>query len=202
MTDDDILLRMDQGIPAASPEEAERRAPYERLIARIRDMPDDPLPSGWEKRAALRLLLLRRIRRAAITFVLVIGAVIAAVATCSCAHVDRAAIVASTATMACDWAQTRSAASQGWTWIERGERMRAAEQNPLLGPSPGVASVDAYFAAATAINLAVYALLPRRYRGVIPLVVTAAETRAIVGNYAEDRRSLTGMCGIGAGSLR
>jgi hypothetical protein len=57
MTDDDsdaMLDRLDRREPAASKEEAEAREPYERLISRIRDLPDDAPPDGWESRAEAR----------------------------------------------------------------------------------------------------------------------------------------------------
>jgi hypothetical protein len=57
MTEDDsdaMLDRLDRREPAASKEEAEAREPYERLISRIRDLPDDAPPDGWEARAEAR----------------------------------------------------------------------------------------------------------------------------------------------------
>jgi hypothetical protein len=50
----DLLDRLDAGLPPRSPEEAAARVPYERLIARIRELEDvKPLP-GWEERAMAR----------------------------------------------------------------------------------------------------------------------------------------------------
>jgi hypothetical protein len=57
MTDDEsdaMLDRLDRGEPAASKEEAEAREPYERLISRIRDLPDENPPDGWESRLEQR----------------------------------------------------------------------------------------------------------------------------------------------------
>ena len=55
MIDDDaLLLRLLSGEVAASQEEAEARRPYERLLARIRTLPDiEPRP-GWEDRTMER----------------------------------------------------------------------------------------------------------------------------------------------------
>jgi len=87
---DELLDRIDQGVPPSSPEEAAARAPFERLLARVRDLPPLPPEPGWERRAhqrwaAARADDRRRRRRqvglaigglaaAAIVLVLVLGA--------------------------------------------------------------------------------------------------------------------------------
>ena len=54
MNDDDLVYRLELGLPPQSPEEALAREPYERLIARIGDLElIEPLP-GWEDRAVAR----------------------------------------------------------------------------------------------------------------------------------------------------
>src|SRR6185295_1073344 len=55
-SDDDlgVLERLDAGEPPSSPEEAQARAPYQRLFARVRSLDDVEPPSGWEDRAAAR----------------------------------------------------------------------------------------------------------------------------------------------------
>jgi hypothetical protein len=59
----DAIDRLDAGEPPSSPEEAQLRAPYERLIARIRDLDEiAPLP-GWEDRGVARWAAVRRQRR-------------------------------------------------------------------------------------------------------------------------------------------
>lgn len=61
--DDELLDRIDQGVPPATPEEAAARAPYERLLARVRALPPvAPLP-GWEERAAQRWRFAHQRRR-------------------------------------------------------------------------------------------------------------------------------------------
>jgi len=50
----EAIDRMDQGLPARSPAEAETQALYKRLIARIRDLEDFPPPPGWEERMMAR----------------------------------------------------------------------------------------------------------------------------------------------------
>src|SRR5262249_52424460 len=76
--DDDpgMIERLDAGEPPSSPEEAEARAPYERLLARIRDLDDIAPPAGWEDRAVARWAGARRKRR----LVIGLGAVAAAAA--------------------------------------------------------------------------------------------------------------------------
>ncbi|HEX4419562.1 MAG TPA: hypothetical protein VH165_16730 [Kofleriaceae bacterium] len=55
--------RLDAGEPPRSPEEAEARAPYERLLERVRDLEDIAPPAGWEHRAMTRWSVARRTRR-------------------------------------------------------------------------------------------------------------------------------------------
>jgi hypothetical protein len=68
--DDDpgMMERLDAGEPPRSPEEAEARAPYERLFDRIRDLQDTAPPAGWEDRAMTRWSVSRRRRRLGIAF--------------------------------------------------------------------------------------------------------------------------------------
>jgi hypothetical protein len=62
MTDEQIVERIELSIPAASPEEALARRPYERLIVRLRSLgdsgdggeEDDGLAPGWENRVVDR----------------------------------------------------------------------------------------------------------------------------------------------------
>jgi hypothetical protein len=61
-----MIERLDAGEPPSSPEEAQARAPYERLLARIRDLDDIAPPAGWEDRAVARWSGARRKRRFAI----------------------------------------------------------------------------------------------------------------------------------------
>lgn len=63
--DDDpgMIERLDAGEPASSPEEGEARAPYERLLVRIRDLDDIAPPGDWEDRAVARWSGTRRRRR-------------------------------------------------------------------------------------------------------------------------------------------
>jgi hypothetical protein len=56
MDEDDVIERLDDGVPPSSPEEALARAPYERLFERIRDLEDIEPPAGWKERAVARWL--------------------------------------------------------------------------------------------------------------------------------------------------
>lgn len=53
-SDVDMLDRLDAGLPPADLEEAAARAPYERLLARVRALPAVAPSPGWEERAAQR----------------------------------------------------------------------------------------------------------------------------------------------------
>ena len=66
--DPDMIERLDVGDPPRSPEEAEARAPYERLLDRIRDLEDIAPPAGWEDRARTRWSAAKRKRRLGIAF--------------------------------------------------------------------------------------------------------------------------------------
>lgn len=58
-----MIERLEAGEPPSSPEEAQARAPYERLLARIRDLEDIAPPEGWEDRAVQRWAGAQRRRR-------------------------------------------------------------------------------------------------------------------------------------------
>ena len=103
---------------------------------------------------------------------------------CTNAWVNRGALIASTAALACDWGQTRGQAARGW-----GDRM---EQNPMLGAEPTTAAVDTYFVSALALNAMIWYLAPARASAVIPAAVVAVQADAIAGNVGMG----TGMCGI------
>lgn len=61
--DPEVIERLDAGEPPRSPEEAQARAPYERLIERVRDLDEIAPPAGWEDRAVARWSQARRKRR-------------------------------------------------------------------------------------------------------------------------------------------
>jgi hypothetical protein len=54
LDDLDVIDRLDAGLPPSSPKEVAARAPYERLIARIRELEDEEPPAEWEERAVAR----------------------------------------------------------------------------------------------------------------------------------------------------
>ena len=54
MDDDTLLIRLLDGDAPLSQEEAEARLPYERLLARIKALPDIEPRTGWETRAIER----------------------------------------------------------------------------------------------------------------------------------------------------
>lgn len=99
--------------------------------------------------------------------------------------IDVAAIAVSTASLVCDWAQTRGI-SQG-SWMGG----RVMERNPLLGEAPSPRKIDVYFAGTVVINIVLWMTLPKRYRSLIPVAVVAAESRTIYDNIP-----YTGMCGL------
>jgi hypothetical protein len=58
-----MIERLDAGEPPRSAEEAQARAPYEKLLARIRDLDEIDPPPDWEDRAVSRWSAARRTRR-------------------------------------------------------------------------------------------------------------------------------------------
>lgn len=110
-------------------------------------------------------------------------AVAVAVAVSGCTAANRTALAISTATLACDWAQTRALASEGWPGYH--------ESNPIMGPKPSTGDVTLYFSSAIAINAAVYHLMPRRWKALLPGAVTASQIKTIAVNTPH-----TGLCGM------
>ncbi len=101
-----------------------------------------------------------------------------------CVHANSAALAVSTAALVCDGMQTLRMAGEGWT--------RTSEANPVMGPAPGVSEVGAYFVGAVVINAAVWVAMPKRWRTVVPMAVTAVQIDVIRNNIGQG----TGMCGL------
>jgi len=105
-------------------------------------------------------------------------AMFALCAGCANVYVNGSTLAASTAALACDWVQTRSAAERGWHIGELPQH----EANPLLGSAPSTRVVDTYFVSAIAVNAALWLALPRRWKSVLPGVIIGSEAVTIVGN--------------------
>lgn len=125
--------------------------------------------------------------RAALLALLLVG--------CSNVHVNRAALYASTAALACDWGQTRGAAELNWQY--------ATEENPIMGPTPTTGTVDGYFAIIGMVNVLLFAAMPRRYRWIVPTVITGVQTTQIVRNVQMNANNIhagvtrdIGVCGL------
>lgn len=110
------------------------------------------------------------------------------VTTVGCSGMLRTMDVGTTAaalmTTACDFGQTMSAASQGWS-------NGRSEANEMMGGHPDTGMVAAYFTGVLITELMV-AALPRKIH--MPLLggVVIAETNTIAGNL----NTTTGTCGI------
>jgi hypothetical protein len=88
--------------------------------------------------------------------------------------VDTSLLATSTASISCDWGYTHAEADRGW----RGTR----EMNPMLGPTPSIGVVNAYFVSMLALNGAAWVLIPAKWRAAIPLAVTTRQAIAISSN--------------------
>lgn len=119
------------------------------------------------------------------TLRLVLAVVLAASA---CAHADRAALVTSTATLACDWGYTHRAASDGWR--------TGYEANPVLGPTPDPGIVAMYFSAVLVANVVAWHATPAKYRSAVPLAITARQSATIYANSQTMTLSDARFCGF------
>src|SRR5262245_5341204 len=61
--EDEMLDRLDAGLPPASPDERAARAPYERLQAEVRELPTAKAPPGMRGRVREQWKAARRRRR-------------------------------------------------------------------------------------------------------------------------------------------
>lgn len=95
--------------------------------------------------------------------------------------IDTTFLVASTATLAIDWRQTRGAAMERWS---DGRWEGGYPAHGVIGLHPSARSVDCYFAVAAAMNVALWIALPARWRSVIPGFVVGAEAWTIAGNLS------------------
>lgn len=96
--------------------------------------------------------------------------------------IDITMLIASTAALAIDWRQTRSAAMEHWTG-----RAEVGIAAMTLGGTPSPHGVDCYFATAAAVNVALWAALPPRWRSAIPGIVLGVEARTIAVNLPTTR---------------
>lgn len=103
---------------------------------------------------------------------------------CANVHVNRAALIASTLALACDWGQTNQAATHAEMWPGN------YETNPVLGGRPSPEAVDAYFVGAIAVNAALWLAMPARYRSAVPIAVTAMQAVQVRNNMPQ-----TSLCG-------
>lgn len=87
------------------------------------------------------------------------------------------------AAAACDWGQTRTAASDGWKY--------GYEQNPILGTNPHPGTVDAYMTIAVAGTALIGQMLPERYRWMFYTPIAVAEIQLIATNNTRP------VCGLG-----
>ena len=91
-----------------------------------------------------------------------------------CAHVDRAALGAAVVTTLADWRSTRNVAETGWA--------NHYENNPIMGQTPSVRTVDAYMIGVLVLTVAAYPVLPSWARKIVYPAIAIIETRAVIGN--------------------
>lgn len=91
---------------------------------------------------------------------------------------DRELFIASSIAMAADWSTTRYA-------TRRWDTCKCRETNPILGPFPSTARLDAYFVLLLATNYVVGSMLPDEYRGMYFTVRTVSHGWAAHHNMTE-----------------
>lgn len=92
-----------------------------------------------------------------------------------CATFERITLVAATASLVCDWSQTRSWSELGWPDGYR-------ERNPVLGPMPATSVIDVYFLGAIVLSSAIWMRTPPGYRWLPALLVTAVQWPVVMDN--------------------
>jgi hypothetical protein len=97
--------------------------------------------------------------------------------------VNRVGLVVAEGSVACDWGETRTAAAAGWN--------HQHEENPIMGRTPSVATVDAYMAGAAGAVAAAWTSLPERWRFLAWGSVVALQAVTIVRDAGE-----TPVCGV------
>lgn len=110
--------------------------------------------------------------------------VIAAAAGCSPAawrRTDIATLLVSDAMLSADAIYTTTAAGEHWSGgREEGGMLARA----VMGPTPGPGVVNAYFFGAVVLNTALWAVLPPRWRSLVPGVAIGVQANALAWNYA------------------
>ena len=92
-----------------------------------------------------------------------------------CAASDVMSGTMASVSIAVDWGQTRCAFSER-------NRERNVERNPLLGPRPGGATVDGYFAVVAGLHAIILTVLPPRWRTAYAAPVAILQARTIYSN--------------------
>lgn len=108
---------------------------------------------------------------------------------CSYRAVNRVALGASLASLACDWAQTRAYSMSGWA-------EDSTETNPVLGPAPTPQRIDVYFASMAILTSIVWAVVPRRLDILVPVAVVAVQAGPVL-RTARLPGSNPGLCATG-----
>lgn len=113
----------------------------------------------------------------AIALVLVIS--LAGCSTAAVRRLNHAGLAVSSASLAIDWCQTRTAASGGWAggYVEGG--MPTAS---VIGPQPSAGAVDAYFVVGSVALIGAAQLVPEKYRPLAYVAISAVEIIAIRNN--------------------
>lgn len=105
-------------------------------------------------------------------------------------HANRIGVGLAVGTIACDWGGTRWAAQRGW--------VDKVESNPILGPAPSTARVDAYMAASALVVVGLGQLLPSKLRPLLYAAAVVVEVEAIRHNLG----TTPGVCGLSGGEVR
>jgi hypothetical protein len=95
---------------------------------------------------------------------------------CTMRNFNRATLVASHVTIACDYGQTLAVARGGWS------DPNMSEWNPVLGDTPSPMRLTAYNAVAIGVVTGAYLALPEKWRWLPAVVTVLVQLQTISAN--------------------
>lgn len=113
--------------------------------------------------------------------------------------VDMTALAVSAAALVVDWGYTHSAAADNWGhgWCWHGHYLGRHEGGTAqwaIGRKPSTQAVDAYFAAWAVADVALWAVLPDRWRAIVPGMIIGVEVLPVIGNIRGDAPAFGEAC--------
>ena len=95
-------------------------------------------------------------------------------------HTDQVTLIVSNATIVADAIGTGYSAYREWP----GREEIGMPTRQIVGATPSAPAVGVYFAGAIVLNTALWYMLPRGWRSVVPGMIIGAQSDALARNYA------------------